>query len=193
MGRTVSSLLFWKWKWKLLSCVWLFATPRTIQPWNSPGQDTGVDNLSLLQGIFPNQELHPGLLHCRQILYPLNRKGSPRGKNLAPNTCLINGHHHFKNNNKERSGLRIQILGAATYWMPFNGRLCELFFVGFPCGSACKKSTCNERDLGSVLGLGRSPGEGKGYPLQCSGMENSTDSISPWGHRVWHSWATFIV
>ena len=81
--------------------------------------------------------------------------------------------------------LRIQILVAATYWMPFNGRLCELFFVGFPCGSAGKKSTCSERDLGSVLGLGRSPGEGEGYALQYSGLENSTDCIV---HGVTKSW-----
>ena len=38
-------------------------------PWNSPGQNTGVDSLSLLRGIFPNQGSNPGLLHCRQILY----------------------------------------------------------------------------------------------------------------------------
>ena len=44
-------------------------------PWNSPGQNTGVSSLSLLQGIFPTQ---PGLLHCRQILYQLNHKGNPR-------------------------------------------------------------------------------------------------------------------
>ena len=38
-------------------------------PWNSPGQNTGVGSLSLLQGIFPIQGSNPGLLHCRQILY----------------------------------------------------------------------------------------------------------------------------
>ena len=43
---------------------------------------------------------------------------------------------------------------------------------GFPCGSAGKESTCNARDLGSIPGLGRSPGEGNGYPLQYSGLEN---------------------
>ena len=37
-------------------------------PWNSPGQNTGVGSLSLLQGIFPAQGLNPGLPHCRQIL-----------------------------------------------------------------------------------------------------------------------------
>ena len=43
----------------------------------SPGQNTRVDNLSLLQGIFPTQGLNPGLLHCRWIIYQLSHKGSP--------------------------------------------------------------------------------------------------------------------
>ena len=47
-------------------------------PWNSPDQNIGVDRLSLLQGIFLTQELNPGLPHCRQILYQLSHKGSPR-------------------------------------------------------------------------------------------------------------------
>ena len=47
--------------------------------------------------------------------------------------------------------------------------------MGFPCGLAGKESTCNAGDLGSIPGLGRSPGEGKGYPLQYSGLENSMD------------------
>jgi len=45
-------------------------------------------------------------------------------------------------------------------------------FMGFPGGSIGKESACNARDLGSFPGLGRSPGEGKGYPLQYSGLEN---------------------
>ena len=48
---------------------------------------------------------------------------------------------------------------------------------GFPDSSAGKESACNAGDLGLILGLGRSPGEGKGYPLQYSGVENSTDCI----------------
>ena len=47
-------------------------------PWNSPGQNTGVGSLSLLQGIFLAQGSNPGLPHCRQILYLLSHKGSPR-------------------------------------------------------------------------------------------------------------------
>ena len=46
-------------------------------PWNSPGQNTGVGSLSLLQGIFPTEGLNPGPLHCTQILYQLSHKGSP--------------------------------------------------------------------------------------------------------------------
>ena len=49
--------------------------------------------------------------------------------------------------------------------------------MGFPCGSAGKESTCNVGDLGSIPGLGRSPGDRKGYPLQYSGLENSMDCV----------------
>ena len=49
--------------------------------------------------------------------------------------------------------------------------------MGFPCGSAGKESACNVGDLGSIPGLGRCPGEGKRYPLQYSGLENSMDCI----------------
>ena len=53
----------------------------------------------------------------------------------------------------------------------------DLWILGFPCGSAGKESDCNAGDLGSIPGLGRSPGEGKAYPLQYSGLENSKDCI----------------
>ena len=43
-------------------------------PWNSPGQNTGVDSLSLLQGIFPTQGSNPGLPHCRSILDQLSHR-----------------------------------------------------------------------------------------------------------------------
>ena len=50
-------------------------------------------------------------------------------------------------------------------------------FLGFPCGSAGKESACNVGDLGLIPGLGRSPREGNGYPLQYSGLENSMDCL----------------
>ena len=46
--------------------------------WNSPGQNTRVGSLSLLQGTFPTQGLNPRLSLCRRILYQLSHKGSPR-------------------------------------------------------------------------------------------------------------------
>ena len=54
--------------------------------WNSPGQDTGVGSLSLLQGIFLTQGSNPGLLHCRRILYQLSHqgRGKEEGKKLWP-------------------------------------------------------------------------------------------------------------
>ena len=51
----------------------------------------------------------------------------------------------------------------------------------YPCGSVGKESTCNATDLNLIPGLGRSPGEGKGYPIQYSGLQNSMDS--PWDHK----------
>ena len=49
------------------------------------------------------------------------------------------------------------------------------FKKGFPGGSVGKESACNVGDLGSIPGSGRSPGEGNGNPLQCSGLENPRD------------------
>ena len=64
-------------------------------------------------------------------------------------------------------------------------RLPTPVLLGFPCSSAGKESSCNVGDLGSIPQLGRSPGEGKGYPLQDSGLENSMDYII---HGVTKSW-----
>ena len=58
-------------------------------------------------------------------------------------------------------------------------------FLGFPGGSAAKESSCNEGDLGLTPVLGRSPGEGKSYSFQYSGLENCIvhELYSPWGHK----------
>ena len=61
--------------------------------------------------------------------------------------------------------------------------------LGFPCGSAGKESACSAGDLGLISGLGRFPGEGKGYPLQHSGLENSMDYVV---HGVSESWTRLI-
>ena len=56
-------------------------------PWSSPGQNSGVGSLSLLQGIFPTQGSNSGLPHCRWILYQLSHKGSP--------ICKASSDNHF--------------------------------------------------------------------------------------------------
>ena len=70
-----------------------------------------------------------------------------------------------------------------THWR--RNRLSTPVFLGFPYASAGKESACNVGDLGSIPELGRSPGEGKGYPLQYSGLENSMDCIV---HGITRSW-----
>ena len=61
-------------------------------------------------------------------------------------------------------------MGTETPWL-------HVFLGGFPGGSAGKESACSAGDLGSIPGLGRSPGKGKGYRLQYSGLENSMDTV----------------
>ena len=81
-------------------------------PWNSPGQNTGVGSLSLLQRIFPTQGLNPCLLHCRWILHKLSFKGSPhwrekrcnqrRDKELLPGPHGSGGLNYGNSEGSER-------------------------------------------------------------------------------------------
>ena len=118
-------------------------------PWNSAGQNTGVGSLSLFQGIFPTQELNPGLLHYRRILYQLSHKGSPQTQRwsafLQPSPSL----------------LRTLPLPAETTSRKFK-------LLIFPDSSVGKESACNAGDPGLIPWWGRSTGEGIGYPLQYS-------------------------
>ena len=85
--------------------------------------------------------------------------------------------HHCNSNytpiktNKKNVFFHLVVCTEVTIYVLF----CLL--LGFPGGSAGKQSTHNVGDLGSIPGLGRSHGEGKGYPLQYSGLENSMDCI----------------
>ena len=67
-------------------------------------------------------------------------------------------------------------------WLEGSGREFFISFASINC-SAGRESAHNAEDLGSIPGLGRSPGEGKGYPLQHSGLENSMDSRVHRGHK----------
>ena len=78
--------------------------------------------------------------------------------------------------------LYVDIWIASTFWFLI---LMLLWTLAFPGSSAGKESACDVGDPGSIPGLGRSPGEGKGYTLQNSGLENSVDCVV---HGVTKSW-----
>ena len=73
--------------------------------------------------------------------------------------------------------LDLMICNKKTLAKSLSGLQRPIGKQGFPCGSAGKESACNVGDLGSVPGLGRSPGEGKGYPLQYPALKNSMGCI----------------
>ena len=109
-------------------------------------------------GDLPDPGKEPKSLHCRQMLYRLSYQG----------TQLVMNH------------LQCRRLGFDSWvrkicWR--RDRLPTPVYLGFPCGSAGKDSAHNAGDWGSIPGLGRSPGKGKSYPLQNSGLENSMNSI----------------
>ena len=70
-------LRFWL-KVKVAQSCLSLCDPMDYTPWNSPGQNSGVGSMSLLQGIFPTQGSNSGLPHCRWILYQLSHQGSPK-------------------------------------------------------------------------------------------------------------------
>ena len=67
-----------------------------------------------------------------------------------------------------------------------------LVFSGFTCGSAGKQSAYNAGDQGSISGLGRCPGEGKGYPFPYAGLENSMDCIDMGSQRATFTFINFL-
>ena len=69
------------------------------------------------------------------------------------------------------------VTGKPDGWRSPQPSVGQIGYQGFPGGSAGKESACNVGDLGSIPGLGKSLGEGNGYPLQYSGLENSMDCI----------------
>ena len=95
-------------------------------------------------------------LLCGRILYHLSHQGSPRILEWVAKLYLGILYHP------------------------------RLVFLGFPGDSDGKESACNAEDLSLIPGSGRSPGEGNGYPVQCSFLENSMDRGAWWDtiHKV---------
>ena len=94
--------------------------------------------------------------------------------------CLL----HSKGRRKRVPQLR-ESWGSKEHGHQSTYLVSTTFSWGFPDGSNSKQSACNVGDLGSIPELGRSLGEGNGYPLQYSGLENSMDCIV---HGVTKSW-----
>ena len=165
-------------------------------------KNTGVGNLSLLEWIFPIQESNQGLLHCRRILNHWTTMEAPKA--IFFQSYFKNSTWEYKEHIFHVAGcFFLPMMGLTVsgllQWLSWyrirlrcrrpgfdscirkicrrRDRLPTSAFLGFPFGSAGKESACNAGDLGAVPGLGRSPGEGKGYPLQYSGLEKSMDCI----------------
>ena len=106
------------------------------------------------------------------------------------NLCVLNSSvSHFSKQKAKKKKKQIYYSHSVKwkYLLPY---------LGFPGGPDDKESPCNAGDLGSIPGLGRSPGEGKGYPLQYSCLDNPHGQrilagYSPWGYKkLGHDWAT---
>ena len=102
------------------------------------------------------------------------------GSLQLPSSCFIFPPSSILCLTSQKPTLRIQSL---SFRWKLRGTLSQL--LGFPCGSVGKESTCNVKDLSSIPGLERCPGEGKGYPLQNSGLENSMDCIVHGDAKSW--------
>ena len=123
-------------------------------PWNSLGQNTGEGSLAFLQGIFPTQGSNPGLPHCRWVLYQLSYQGSSplRFGRFIYCACWKRTLLRTQPFLLKKVNIACRVIIGNIYWD----------FLGFPGGSVGKEYACNVRDLGSIPGLGKSPGEGKG-------------------------------
>ena len=103
--------------------------------WNSPGQNTGVSSLSLLQGIFPTQELNPGLPYCRRILNQLSHQGNPRIREWV-------AYPFSSRSSWPRNWTRVSCIAGRlfTNWATREAHLlhyCFKSFISWPCCTAC--------------------------------------------------------
>ena len=120
--------------------------------------------------------------------------------------CVMTCIQHYRNIQNSFTALKILGIPPAlpsltSPWLPEPLAITHLFTIftvlplGFSCGSAGNECACNAGDVGLISGLRRSPGEGKGYLLQYSGLENSMDCIAHGVRksRTWLSRFHFLV
>ena len=136
-------------------------------PWNSPGQNTGVGSLSLLQGNLPNPGIEPRSPTLQAYSLSDEPQGKPKNTGVG-SLFLLQRIFPIQESNQGLLHCR-QIL----YQLSYEGQLLMVIFkvilpLGFPDGARGKKSSCNAGDPSLIPGSGRSPREGIGYPLQYS-------------------------
>ena len=186
----MQNLPFAKLEWFLKWCsFWEVWTICQLPPF---GEVTGEEELSTLHTHFKNN--HPVLTPENKVIFCLNVRV------VSSNFDYTQKHFEYKPMTQILSWVVANNFWASnTTWyfdckthIKLSLKNQHVGFVnafsntkGFPCGSAGQESACNGGDLGSIPGLGRSPGEGKGYPLQYSSQENSMDCII---HGVAKSW-----
>ena len=158
---------------KSLSCVQLFATPRTVACQAPLSMEfSRQEYWNGLPFPSPGDLPNPSLLHCRQMLLLSEPPGKPLSLPYAnwasQEGCLF----HLRFSFQSSDFLLFHFCGLFLSLSFSHHRFRLLFPIqGFPGDSISKESAC----LGSISGLGRSPGEENGFPLQYSCLENSMD------------------
>ena len=168
---------------KFLSCVQLY-DPMDCSPPRSSVQ--GILQARILEWVAfpsPGDLPDPGIKPRAPALQADALPSEPPGNPLIGMTLCINPDSSVGKESPAVQDTGSIPRGRKIRWR--RDRLPTPVFLEFPCGSADKGSACNERDLVSIPEWGRSPGEGKGYPLQDSGLENSMDCVV---HGVTKSW-----
>ena len=153
------------------SCLTLW--PRGLQParllcaWAFLGKNTGAGCHFLLQGIFPSQGLNSHLLHSQVGVLPLSHQQASQQPQSSASGQVVEWDSY-------KPRLWTQTQGIWILDLHDDRKIPSAFCasVGFPGGSAAKESACKAGDVDLIPGLGRSPGEEHGYPLQYSGLEN---------------------
>ena len=153
-------------------------------PWNSPGQNTGVGSLSLLQGIFPTQGSNPGLLHCRWILYQLSHELWCWRRLLRfPWTAGRSNQSVLKEINLEYplKGLMLKLKLQYFGHLMWKARLIEKYPNAGKDRRQKEKRMAEDEMAGwhhwlNEHELDQTPGDGGG--------QGSLVCYSPWGHKV---------
>ena len=154
--------MYEKWKWKSLSCVWLFATPWTIY----------IQSVEFSWPEYWLSYLTDSVIFCsrvvtQKIFFHCKTKG-----HTSENVSYI---LVFKCCLEEEDILKLNVIYFIWHFLSLNTLAQGIYtlhiysvYIHIPSGSAGKESTCNAGDLSLIPGLGRSPGEENGYPLQYS-------------------------